>query len=338
MDSLTARAYAPYSGPEDYIMSWTDRIWEPRGMGQIRDHYLPDIAVHGSSGTIVGNEAIISACLQKNAAFPHRLFTGEDVVWESRSADSFISSHRIINCGRQEGPWHYGPATYRDSTSRNVAICLVRNGLVVEEWVVRDEWAVVEQSGHDIDRVVEQMAVTPRLDLFGTSEDSLLGDPPPDPLAKGVSGPREASAHGDDKQVLAMIDQVWNAHRGERFADFLSRDVVIETTRHRTFARESGYKDTLDQLFGPFPDSTVHVYDVATNDDPFFGRRVSVLWVLQGTYCGVPLYGPTTKVPVEVLGVSHFLMREGKIYREWRVYDELALFAQIKASQQIDAP
>jgi predicted ester cyclase len=328
--SLKPSAYAPYTGPEDFIMSWTDRIWEPRGMGQIREHYRPDIAVHGAYGTIVGVEPVIRACLQKNAAYPHRSFTGEDVVWEERGDDAFVSSHRIINCGRQEGPWQYGPATFAYSTSRNMAVVLVRDAMVAEEWVVRDEWAVVEQSGHDVERVAGQIAVDPPTGLLGSRGASLLGGAPQDPLHAGASGARTPAPGGEDARMLALVDEVWNQHLGQRASDYLSRDVVVETTRHRTFARSSGYKDTLDQLFGPFPDAQVAVHDVAFNDDPFFGRRVALTWVLSGTYCGVPLYGPVTGCPVEVLGVSHFLLRGDLVHREWRMFDELALLSQIR--------
>lgn len=333
MTTLRPEAYAPYRDPEDFIMSWTDRIWEPRGMGQIRDHYRHDIAVHGALGTIVGNEAVIRACLQKNAAYPNRLFTGEDVIWEERGPDAFVSSHRIINCGRQEGHWQYGPPTFAYSTSRNIAVTLVRDAMVAEEWVVRDEWAVVEQSGHDVERVAQQLASGVQVDLLGERGASLLGPPPPDPLRVGVSGPRTPAPGGEDGRVLALLDEVWNQHLRQKTDELLSRDVIVETSRHRTYARASGYKDTLDQLFGPFPDGQVAVHDVAFNDDPFFGRRVAVTWLFSGTYSGVPLYGPITGALVEVLGVSHFLFRGDLILREWRVYDELALLSQIRGSQ-----
>ena len=333
MTELKPSAYTPYADPEDFIMSWTDRIWQPRGMGQIREHYMPDIKVHGAYGTIVGNEPIIKACLQKNAAFPNRLFTGEDVIWETRDENSFISSHRIINCGRQEGPWQYGPATFQYSVSRNVAVTLVRNAMVAEEWVVRDEWAVVEQSGHDIETVARQIAAAPNSGLLGERSGPLLGPAPLDPLREGVSGPRPDITHEQDAKVVAMIDDVWNQHLGNLVPAYFSRDIVIETTRHRTYARDTGYKDELDHLFGPFPDATVAVYDVAFNHDPFFGTRVSVIWVLTGTYSGIPLYGPVTNTPIEIFGVSQFQFRGDKIYREWRVYDELAVLAQIKRAQ-----
>lgn len=329
---LEPSAYAPYDDPEDYIMSCTDQIWQERGMGQIFDHYAPDIKVHGAYGTIIGNEPIVAACLQKNAAYPRRAFTGEDVIWEARAANSFISNHRILNCGRQEGYWQYGPPTFKLSVSRNVAICLVLEGKIVEEWVVRDEWAVVEQSGHDVRRVATEIALAPSAGLLGGP--SLIGAAPTDPLVRGVSGPRPARKGVQDEIVLSMIERVWNGHLGNEVPNFFDRNVIIESTRHRTNARWEGYKDELDHLFGPFPDARVSVYDVALNVDPFYGTRVSVLWKLNGTYSGIPLYGPTTQTPIEILGCSQFLLRGEKIVREWRIYDEIAVWSQIIKAQQ----
>ncbi len=330
MIELKPTAYAPYDGPEDYILSWTDRIWEPRGMGQIREHYLSDIKVHGAYGTIIGNEPIIQACLQKNAAYPHRLFTGEDVVWEVRDANTWLSSHRIVNCGRQEGYWQYGPPTFKHTASRNIAVCLVRDAMIAEEWVVRDEWAVVEQSGHDVETIAREIAFSPSAGLLGERYTTLLGEPPADPLLEGVSGPRPGHNRDEDKRVVAMIDEVWNQHLRNQVPDYFSRDIIIETTRHQTHARADGYKTELDHLFGPFPDAHVDIYDVAFNEDTFHGTRVSITWVLRGTYCGIPLYGPATNSPIEIFGISHFQFRGDQIYREWRIYDELAVLAQIK--------
>jgi len=333
MIQLQPSAYAPYSDPEDYILSWTDRIWEPRGMGQIREHYLPDIKVHGAYGTITGNEPIIQACLQKNAAYPHRLFTGEDVVWEVRDDRTWLSSHRIVNCGRQEGYWQYGPPTFQHTASRNIAVCLVRDAMIAEEWVVRDEWAVVEQSGHDVDNIARQIAFSPSTGLLGEKRTSLLGEPPVDPLLEGVSGKRPDHGRDEDKHVVTMIEDVWNQHRRNLMPSYFSRDIIIETTRHQTHAREDGYKTELDHLFGPFPDAHLDIHDVAFNEDPFHGTRVSITWVLRGTYCGIPLYGPPTNSPIEIFGVSQFQFRGDKINREWRIYDELAVLAQIKKAQ-----
>ena len=43
--------------------------------------------------------------------------------------------------------------------------------------------------------------------------------------------------------------------------------------------------------------------------------------------------GPVTGTPVNVLGASHFELRDGKVLREWRVIDEIAILAQIHAGR-----
>ena len=55
---------------------------------------------------------------------------------------------------------------------------------------------------------------------------------------------------------------------------------------------------------------------------------------MHGTYSGVPLYGPPTRTPVKILGATHFEMREGKILREWRLFDEIAVLAQIVGARE----
>ena len=43
----------------------------------------------------------------------------------------------------------------------------------------------------------------------------------------------------------------------------------------------------------------------------------------------MPTYGPITRTKVNILGSSHFELRDGKILREFRIYDEVAAIAQI---------
>ena len=68
-------------------------------------------------------------------------------------------------------------------------------------------------------------------------------------------------------------------------------------------------------------------------EGPELGLRIAVLWLLRGTYSGVPTYGPITRTPVNVLGVRHFEMRDGKVLREFRIVDEIAILAQIHAGR-----
>ncbi|MFD4258918.1 hypothetical protein ACFWR9_15120 [Streptomyces sp. NPDC058534] len=55
---------------------------------------------------------------------------------------------------------------------------------------------------------------------------------------------------------------------------------------------------------------------------------------MHGTYRGTPAFGPLTGRPVTVLGVSQFLIQDGRIVKEVRVYDEISLRAQIDAGRE----
>lgn len=145
--TINPASHAPFATPEEYILRWTDIIWDDFGLGRLAEHYAEDIVVHGAYGPIRGMETVLRAALVKKGTFPNRIGTAEDVICEARGDDAFISHHRVFHSGKQEGFGGYGLPSTRQSESRNLAICLVQEGLVVEEWVVRDEFRVVTTLG-----------------------------------------------------------------------------------------------------------------------------------------------------------------------------------------------
>lgn len=48
--------------------------------------------------------------------------------------------------------------------------------------------------------------------------------------------------------------------------------------------------------------------------------------------------GAPTGKRVQVMGMSHFHYKDGKIVDEWRVYDELSMLMQVKLAQMADRP
>lgn len=325
MSSATVNpaSYAPFDTPEDYILNWTDLIWDDFGLGRLGEHYAEEMVVHSAYGPIRGMETVLRNSLVKKATFPNRIGTAEDVICESRGDGAFISHHRVFHSGKQEGISSYGLASTRQSESRNLAVCLVRDGLVVEEWVVRDEFRVVATLGLDPEAVARDLAFT---DEAG----GLFDRPaPPDVVQAGESGPRPDTHGAEARLVKEFIDQVWNGRHLERVGEFVHPHVFCETTRGRIVTRHRGYQVDLIQMLSAFPDATIEVRDIAVASDADRGTRASVLWRLAGTYEGAPLYGPVTGSPVEILGGSQFLLRGGQIVHEWRVFDEIAVLTQV---------
>lgn len=315
-------AYRPYEDPDDFIREVTDRIWVQRDVSYIVDNYEPDSIVHGGLGTVVGREGVIEGSLMRIAVTPQHVGQAEDVIWEARGDDAFLSSHLVFTS--DEHLVGGRPVRLR---KRTVANCLYRRGRMVEEWVVRDELADTLQRGLDPDEVARQIR-------FRGYEGSMTKPAPADVLAVGDSGPRPDDFRPECEMVLEFIDEVWNQRRLHKVPQYMERDLFLHTVGDVTVVRPDGYQKDLLSLVAPFPNARFAVRDVQTNHaERYAGLRISVMWTMQGTYHGIPAFGTLTNAPIELLGVSQFLVQRGRIVREVRVFDEIALRAQINATR-----
>jgi predicted ester cyclase len=313
-------AYKPYADPDDFIREVTDLIWVNRAIGYIRENYEPDSIVHGSYGTSVGRDEVIQGTLMRISDTPDRIGQAEDVIWEARGEDAFLSSHLVLSVD----PHH-------DVVSRTIANCLYRRGRMVEEWVVRDSLAIALQQGLDPDELARTKA-------FPGYTGSFTQPAPTDVIAGGDSGPRADDFRPEVELVLDLIQRVWNDRDLEKVDDFFVRDLVLQTIGNATIIRPEGYRRQLLKMLRPFPGGQFEVRDVATNSDVrYAGLRIAVAWKFSGAYNGAADFGPLTGSPVDVLGVSQFLVQNGRIVREVRLYDEIALRTQL-AARRGDVP
>jgi hypothetical protein len=125
---------------------------------------------------------------------------------------------------------------------------------------------------------------------------------------------------------------VWNLRGLEKVEHFMIRDLVLHTIGYRTIIRPEGYRRALLRMIRPFPAGQFQVRDISTNyDNRYAGLRVAVTWKFSGRYNGVADFGALTDSPVDILGISQFLVQSGRIVREIRIYDEIALRTQIAA-------
>lgn len=320
--NLDPIAYEPYSDPDDFIREVTDRIWVSRDIDHIIENYEEDSIVHGSLGTTIGRQGVIDGTTMRIATAPQHVGVAEDVVWEQRGSDAFLSSHMVFSSDE-----HIVDGRIRRVRTRTVANCVYRRGRMVEEWVVRDSLADALQMGID-------PAVAAQNLRFVGHQGSWTEAPPADPITSGDSGDRPKNENEAVAGVLEMIEEVWNKRRLDQVHEHFRRDLFLHTVGDVTLLRPDGYQKDLLALIAPFTECRFAVRDVQANVNPdYAGLRVAVLWQMTGVYAGVPAFGPLTNKPVDVMGVSQFLIQHGRIVREIRVYDEIALRAQIAAGQ-----
>ena len=142
-------AYGPDSDIVDFILDITFEIWEQRGVDPIHRYYAPDVEVYGMEGLIHGAQAMVDGTRQMLEAFPDRLLLGDNVVWSGSPESGFYSSHRITSPMTNLGSSIFGEATGRRVCITNVADCVVEDGVVTREWLMRDNLALVRQLGFE---------------------------------------------------------------------------------------------------------------------------------------------------------------------------------------------
>lgn len=130
---------APYPDVPSFIYGCTREIWEDRGVGEkLSRYYAPDCLVRAPTGLTTSMAGVAADTLATLHQFPDRELVGEDVIWEGYYDGSFLSSHRLISVMRHGGDGAFGPASGCLVKSRIIADCWVKDGVITEEWLVRD--------------------------------------------------------------------------------------------------------------------------------------------------------------------------------------------------------
>lgn len=312
----------------DYIVRSTHKIWEEGGMGLLYTHYGHNAAIHTPYGLTYGREDMLTSSIQFLSAFPDRRAYADDVIWTGSDGDGFHTSHRVISLGRNTGHSVYGPPTGRRIQIRGFANCFVKENRILEEWLVRDSLAMVRQLGFDPREVVDRlMAEDERRSLepsYGPT-DRVAGqtEPPPNP---------ERAADGFDVEefVRRSQNEIWNWRLFDRITDYYVPNYLCYTSSDRTIYGTGDFRAYVLAFISAFPDARFnvdHLYWVGNERD---GYRVATRWTLIGTHDGPSAYGRPTGKPVNVMGVTHHRVQDGRFVQEWTVFDELAILKQLR--------
>lgn len=312
----------------DYIVRSTHKIWEERGVGLIYTHYTHNPRIHTANGLVYGREDWIAATINTIAAYPDIRIYADDVIWSGNEKDGFHTSHRNTVVATNTGYSSYGPPTGRKFVRRGIANCFVKENRIVEEWVVRDEMAIVRQLGLDPQAVVAKAAHQPPLpgarpDAYGEIE-RVIGQTTPAPFQ-----PQSTGQFDIEDFVRQTLHEVWNWRLFNKVYDRFIDNYRCHTAGDRDFVGLRDYVGFIMALLVAFPDAALridHLYWLGNDDQ---GYRVAVRWMLQGTHQGPGLYGEPTGKRVNIMGISHYHLKNGKFVEEWTVFDEIAVLKQL---------
>lgn len=314
-----------FETPEQYIIDITYKIWEERGVGRINDWYASHTPVHRPHADTHTIEAVISHTLEAMAEFPDEEALAEDVIIGDKPS-GFLSSHRVRSQATHLAAGYFGPATKRFVSNLTVADCLCYENRIIEEWLVSDGASMALQLGLD--------PVT-----FGQN----LGQQNPQTYIIGNEAMRQRWADpeglvvvGDKAVANRMMDTysaIWQDKMLNVMAERYDRAVRFEGPANHVSYGRTGAGNWFYRVLAAIPDGRFEPHHVIVRQQPERPVRVALRWSYCGTHSGIGRYGEPTGVPVALLGISHFELRDGRIVNEWLILDETAVYAQIAAHQ-----
>ena len=310
-----------YKDFPDFILKITEQIWEGKDVDSISEFYTNDIPVRSPFGVTYGNKPVIDATYSTLKEFPNRQLLGEDVIWNGNDEIGYHSSHRILSKGTHLGKGFYGEPTGRDIYYRVIADCACKNNQVYDEWIVRDQGAMVRQIGYSPEQFARKIIESEG----GLSNSSKLYDFNSDNNSDYVAeNYKNSSVAVKYTQILSKIfSNDYNYNDYDRAANLFWPGNKLGHGREDVQEKWNSIK----QIFSDIKFTIEHVGFL---EEPEQNPRISVRWFLEGIHSKSSNdYGEESNKKIFIMGINHAEFNSESIAREWVLFDEVAIWKQI---------
>ncbi|MCP5098568.1 MAG: ester cyclase, partial [Chloroflexi bacterium] len=234
----------------------------------------------------------------------------DEVIWRGDDDNGYFTSHRLTHEGHNWGHTRYGSPTGKKISYRAIADCAIVEGVIVEEWLVRDELNLIAQLGFDVFEMARKIAkqeceVSQQLTV-PSEPDRLRGQLPPE------AAPVESTEFSIEHFVKRAIHEIWNWRLLNKVEDYYSPQFICEAASGRSLYGRNQFLTYILSLLSPFPDLAVSVDHFCALQDGPNRYRTATRWTMMGTHTGPGIYGTPTGKQIRIMGVSHHLVENGK--------------------------
>ena len=310
-----------YKDFPDFILKITKQIWEGKDVNSIAKFYTDKIPVRSPFGVTYGNKPVIDATHATLKEFPDRQLLGEDVIWNGNDDTGYHSSHRILSKGTHLGNGFYGKPTGKKIYYRVIADCACKNNQVYDEWIVRDQGAMVRQLGYS-PKEFAQMQINNENNLKIKKE---IFNSKSDMESEYV--PIKADNNSVGHKYSNILQKIFKQNYD--FKDYSRAANIFWPGNRIGHGREDIIKfwETLSKSFTNVKFSIEHIgFIEEKNKNP----RVSIRWFLDGKHSEKSKeFGEATNNNVFIFGINHAEFSKDNVIREWVVFDEVAVWKQI---------
>ena len=310
-----------YKDFPDYILKITKQIWEGKDVNSISEFYSKDIPVRSPFGVTYGNKPVIEATFATLKEFPNRQLLGEEVIWNGNDEEGYHSSHRILSKGTHLGDGFYGKPTKKDIYYRVIADCACKNNQVYDEWIVRDQGAMVRQLGYTPKEFAKQIIEKEG----GENKAKKVFD-----LSSDMKS--EYTPFSFEKDSI-----------GEKYSQIL-KNIFLEDYKFTNYARAASIfwpgnkighgREEISKFWNSIKNALKNINfsieHVGWLEEEGKNSKVSIRWFLNGLHANnTNEYEQATNKNIFIMGINHAEIVDGNIIREWVLFDEVAIWKQL---------
>ena len=320
-----------YQNIIDYIVRITYKIGEDRDVEYIRDNYSDTSLVYDDYSLQRGCEKIIADTHHTTAAYSDIKLIADEIVWAGNDEVGYHTSHRTIIRGTNDNESNYGPATNKFIDVVVIANCVALENEIFLEHVLYNNSSMLLQLGHNLEEMVTKLATSPPQ---GWPRDVATWDglrnaaSPEKPIS--VSSP--ISGFDVDRFARATLDSLWNRRYYAVLSSDYDANLAFQGPTDRAFSGLGPYQEFLSSIVTAFPDLELQVDEVYWMGNDKDGYLTSERWSAVGTHSGAGIYGDPTDRSIEIWGITQHEIVDGRIVKEWMLFNELDLMMQIAAA------
>ncbi len=324
------RGFEPqYANIVDYIIRITHQIWEEKDIGYIYDTYSHDCMVWGELGLAAGRDLVVQHVIEQSNAFPDMRILADEVIWAGDDEVGFHTSHRSQIIGTNTGYSAHGAPTGKRIQFLCMANCVTRDNEIFYEHVAYDTCFLVKQLGFDpletARRAGEALGdnVLPA-DFLSSEPGRTIGQSKPAlvPIPDRI---------GDNPEefVRAAAQTIWNRRNFAAVDKVYHPGIVSEVTGGRVFHGTGQLRSFMLSLMAMFPDALYSVDDLYWMGNAEEGFLVAQRWSMLGSHRGHGRYGAPTGREVSLWGITHWVIENGRVTKEWTTFNEFGALTQI---------
>jgi len=202
-----------------------------------------------------------------------------------------------------------------------IADCACKDNQVYDEWIVRDQGAMVRQIGYTPKEFAQIMidkegGLEKAKKLFDKN-DVKLSDYNPINVEKNSPGEKYS-------KILSKVFE-----EGYDFKDYNRASNIYWPGNKLGHGREDIAK-LWNSLKSIFTDIKFTIEHVGYINEPNKNPRASIRWFLEGIHSKESKdYGEKTNSKLFIMGINHVELNLDEVIREWVLFDEVAIWKQI---------